>query len=160
MKTTIKQLSSYILVAIIAGLLVGCTPEQLNNALTFDSRFYVSAAQDAYVGFGQLPGSERYVIGTADLVAGEWDVQAGLGTADEALDAAKTAYNSGWGSIGFWSLPLTLRAWIVGQLVGEGLSIGSSSFIMAPAALFEKPLFMPSGCTLTDGQYFCNITSY
>ena len=81
MKTTFKQLTSYLLVAVIAGMLVGCSPEQLNNVLTFDSRFYVSAGQDAFVGFGQIPGGSSYVIGTADLVGGEWDIKAGLGTA-------------------------------------------------------------------------------
>jgi len=157
MKTTFKQLTSYLLVAVIAGMLVGCSPEQLNNVLTFDSRFYVSAGQDAFVGFGQIPGGSSYVIGTADLVGGEWDIKAGLGTADEALSAAQTAYAQGWAPIGFWAMPLTLRAWIVGQLIGESLSIGSSSFMMAPASLFTNPQWMPAGCRLDNGEYICNL---
>ena len=155
--TTIKQLYMYFLVAGISSLLVGCSPEQLNNTLTFDSRFYVNAAQDAFVGFGQIPGTTQYVIGTADLVAGEWDIKAGLGSANQALSTSMNAYAEGWSPIGFWAMPLTLRAWIVGQLIGESIEIGASSFVVAPATLFDYPMWMPDGCVLQDGQYVCNV---
>ena len=160
MNTTVKQLLSYIIVAIIATLLVGCTPEEMKAGLD-DARFYVQGTK--YVGVGMIPGSDytEYIVGTMEQTHGAYVVKAAVGDYKAALDTAMAAYGNGYKSITFWQLPDDFKPWVVGELLSaESLPfnlarIRVGSFFVVPMIPQVIPPF--EGCSKDDaGAWYCN----